>query len=110
MTIPADHVLTKSYYLLRELPGRFTGGRVWVERDGLRANDGVSSIIVGPHDWASAWAMDESKKPMYPAVPGGEKQREQAYRFGVNLIMYALTGNYKGDQVHLPSIMERLGQ
>jgi len=110
MTIPADHVLTKSYYLLRELPGRFTGGRVWIERDGLRTNDGVSSIIVGPNDWASAWAMDESKKPMYPTVPGGEKQREQSYRFGVNLIMYALTGNYKGDQVHLPSIMERLGQ
>jgi hypothetical protein len=110
VTIPSDHILTKSYYLLRDLPGRFTGGRVWVERDGARTNDGVSSIIVGPNDWASAWAMDESRKPMYPTVPGGEKQRELAYRFGINLVMYALTGNYKGDQVHLPSILERLGQ
>ena len=110
MAIPSDHILTKSYYLLRELPGRFSGGRVWVERDGARANDGVSSIIVGPNDWASAWAMDESRKPLYPVVPGGEKQREMAYRFGINLVMYALTGNYKGDQVHLPSILERLGQ
>ncbi len=108
--IPSDHILTKSYYLLRELPGRFTGGRVWIEREGARNNDGVSSIIVGPNDWASAWAMDESRKPLYPVVPGGERQRELAYRFGINLIMYALTGNYKGDQVHLPSILERLGQ
>ena len=30
--------------------------------------------------------------------------------FGVNLVMYALTGNYKEDQVHVPSILERLGQ
>jgi len=41
-------------------------------------------------------------------VPGGEGQRELAYRFGVNLVMYALTGSYKADQVHLPAIMERL--
>lgn len=108
--IPSDHILTKSYYLLRELPGKYTGGRIWIEREGARNNDGVSSIIVGPSDWASAWAMDESRKPLYPVVPGGERQRELAYRFGINLIMYALTGNYKGDQVHLPSILERLGQ
>jgi hypothetical protein len=110
MVVPSDHVLTKSYYLMRDLPGRYTGGRVWIERDGARQNDGVSSIIVGPNDWASAWAVDDSKKPIYPVVPGGERQRELAYRFGINLIMYALTGNYKGDQVHLPAIIERLGQ
>jgi hypothetical protein len=46
---------------------------------------------------------------MYPVVPGGEVQREYAYRFGVNLVMYILSGNYKGDQVHLPAIMQRLG-
>jgi len=110
VVVPSDHVITKSYYLLRDLPGRYTGGRVWIEREGGRVNDGVSSVIVGAHDWASAWAVDESRKPIYPVVPGGERQRELAYRFGINLIMYALTGNYKGDQVHLPAIMERLGQ
>ncbi len=41
-------------------------------------------------------------------VPGGEEQRELAYRFGINLVMYALTGSYKSDQVHLPIILERL--
>ncbi len=110
VVMPSDHVLTKAYYLLREMPGRWTGGRIWVERQGARINDGVSAVIVGAHDWASAWAVDDSKKPIYPVVPGGERQREMAYRFGINLIMYALTGNYKDDQVHLPAILERLGQ
>ena len=59
---------------------------------------------------AGAWAVDRSGRPLYPVVPGGEPQREQAYRFGVNLVMYALTGNYKSDQVHVPAILERLGQ
>ena len=43
-------------------------------------------------------------------IPGGQRQRTLAYRFGVNLVMYALTGNYKGDQVHVPAILQRLGQ
>ncbi len=117
--IPSDHVLTKAYYLLREFPGRWTGGRLWVERlsgqsggasSGGRVNDGVSSIIVGANDWAAAWALNDAREPLYPAVPGGERQREMAYRFGINLMMYVLTGNYKADQVHLPAILERLGQ
>jgi len=108
--VPSDHVLTRAYYLLREFPGRWTGGQVWVERQGSRINDGVSSVIVGGHDWAAAWALDEARKPLFPVVPGGERQREMAYRFGINLIMYVLTGNYKADQVHVPAIMERLGQ
>jgi hypothetical protein len=45
----------------------------------------------------------------YATIPGGARQRTLAYRFGVNLVMYALTGNYKGDQVHVPAILERLG-
>jgi len=106
---PADHVLSRAYYLLRDYPGRWAGGTLWVERAGERVNDGVSPVIVGSNDWAAAWAMDAAQRPLYPAVPGGERQREMAYRFGINLLMYALTGNYKADQVHLPAIMERLG-
>ena len=109
--VPPEHVLTKAFYLMDSFPGRWTGGTVWVERaDARRGNDEVSSIIIGGHDWAAAWAQDASSRPMFPAVPGGEVQREWAYRFGVNLVMYALTGNYKADQVHIPSILERLGQ
>ena len=108
--LPADHVLTKSFYLLQEFPGRWAGGRVWIEVSGENINDGVARIIVGSNDWASAWAIDQSGQPMFPVVPGGERQREMAFRFGVNLLMYTLTGNYKSDQVHIPAILERLGQ
>jgi hypothetical protein len=107
---PPDHVLTKSFYLMQEFPGRWSGGALWVEPVEDQVNDGVASIIVGSNDWTGAWAMDQHGQPLYPVVPGGEPQREQAYRFGVNLVMYALTGNYKTDQVHVPAILERLGQ
>jgi len=107
--VPQDHVLTRSFYLLNGMPGRYADSSVMIERASSE-NDGVSSVVIGGNDWAAAWARDSNGFPMYSAVPGGERQRELAYRVGVNLVMYALTGNYKGDQVHLPSIMERLTQ
>jgi hypothetical protein len=108
--IPPDHVLTKSFYLLHDFPGRWDNGTLWVEPAEDHVNDGVSTVIVGDDDWAGAWAIGGEGQPMFPCVPGGEPQREMAYRFGVNLVMYVLTGNYKADQVHVPAILERLGQ
>lgn len=108
--VPQDHVLTKAFYLMQDFPGRWSGGTVWVERHAGGANDGVSPIIIGSADWAAAWAIDDQGRPMAAMVPGGELQREHAYRFGINLVMYALTGNYKADQVHVPALLERLGQ
>jgi Domain of unknown function (DUF4159) len=117
--VPADHVLTKSFYLMRSFPGRWDGGTLWVEAEPAseadrsersRRTDGVSSIVITSNDLASAWALDDSNRPLYPAVPGGEVQREMAFRAGVNIVMYALTGNYKADQVHVPALLERLGQ
>lgn len=105
-----SHVLTRAFYLLEEFPGRFAGGTLWVERAGERVNDGVSPVMAGSSDWASAWALDENQRPIFPVIPGGERQREMAFRFGINLVMHVLTGNYKADQVHLPAIMKRLGQ
>jgi hypothetical protein len=107
--IGEDHVLKRSFYLLPDLPGRFSGGQVWVARDQDRANDSVSPVIIGGHDWASAWAIDARGQNPFATIPGGTRQRTLAYRFGMNLVMYALTGNYKGDQVHVPAILERLG-
>ncbi|MCB9947743.1 MAG: DUF4159 domain-containing protein [Rhodospirillaceae bacterium] len=108
--VPPEHVLTKAFYLMQDFPGRYAGGEVWVETTEEHINDGVSSVIIGSNDWAAAWATDAAGQPIYAVVPGGERQREMAYRFGVNLVMYALTGNYKADQVHVPAILERLGQ
>jgi len=104
-----DHVLTRAFYLLKDLPGRAADAGVWVEEGAAAAaNDGVSPVVVGAVDWAGAWATDSQGRPLFAVVPGGERQREMAYRVGINLVMYALTGNYKSDQVHLPAILERL--
>ena len=108
--IPPDHVLTKSFYLLHDFPGRWNVGTLWVEPVEDRVNDGVSGVIVGANDWAGAWAVDGQGRAAFAIVPGGEPQREVAMRFGINLVMYVLTGNYKSDQVHVPAILERLGQ
>ncbi|MEM9355939.1 MAG: DUF4159 domain-containing protein, partial [Pseudomonadota bacterium] len=117
--VPQGHVLSKSFYLLDQFPGRWSGGQLWVEAGGgntitenkrARQADGVSSILITANDFASAWALDERNLPLFPVVPGGERQREFAFRTGVNIVMYALTGNYKADQVHIPALLERLGQ
>ena len=116
--VPADHVLTKAFYLLRDFPGRWTGGQLWVEalppddpeNGPARGGDGVSPVIIGSNDWAAAWAVDSQGRPLSEPVPGGDIQREMALRFGINLVMYALTGNYKTDQVHAPALLQRLGK
>ncbi len=105
-----DHVLARAFYLLRDYPGRYDGGTVWVQRVEDRANDSVSPVIIGGSDWAAAWAVDQEGRNQFATIPGGARQRALAYRFGVNLVMYALTGNYKGDQVQVPAILQRLGQ
>ena len=119
--LPADHVLTRTFYLLQDFPGRWQGNPVWAEapppdaiaEDGVpfrNLNDGVSPVIIGGNDWAEAWAVDADGFSLLPVGRGwqGEEQREQAYRFGVNLVMYVLTGNYKSDQVHVPALLDRL--
>ena len=108
--LTGEHVLSRAFYLLSDFPGRFTGDTVWVQRDQDRTNDSVSPVIIGGNDWAAAWAMSPDGSNPYAVIPGGQRQRTLAYRFGVNLVMYALTGNYKGDQVHVPAILQRLGQ
>ncbi len=116
--VPQDHVLRKSFYLLQDFPGRWDNTKVWVEAlpppdpdagpAPARGGDSVSPVIIGGNDWASAWAVDASGQPIAD-VSGGDQQREMAVRFGINVVMYALTGNYKTDQVHAPALLERMG-
>ena len=118
--VPRDHVLTKTFYLLDAFVGRYASGQTWVEalppaapdgeRRPARAGDGVSPLIITANDLAAAWAVGPTGEPMFPTVGPDPRQREMAIRGGVNVVMYTLTGNYKADQVHVPALLERLGQ
>jgi Domain of unknown function (DUF4159)/Aerotolerance regulator N-terminal len=117
-TVPADHVVTKTFYLIDGFVGRYTSGETWIEAlppppaDGgprpARASDSVSPVIITSNDLAAGWASDPDGDSLYALVPGGERQHELALRGGVNLVMYTLTGNYKSDQVHVRDLLERL--
>lgn len=127
--VSRDHVLTKTFYLLRDFPGRFNTGQLWVEalpaenedeerknaegeetRRPARGGDGVSSIIITSNDLAGAWATRKDGQPMLPLVAAEPRQREYAFRAGVNIVIYTLTGNYKADQVHIKALLDRLSQ
>jgi Domain of unknown function (DUF4159)/Aerotolerance regulator N-terminal len=116
--VPADHVVTKTFYLIDGFVGRYTTGATWIEAlppapaDGgprpARAGDSVSPIVITANDLAAGWASDPDGDSLYSLLPGGERQHELALRGGVNLMMYTLTGNYKSDQVHVRDLLERL--
>ncbi|MDX5595349.1 DUF4159 domain-containing protein [Pseudovibrio sp. SPO723] len=117
--VPQDHVLTKTFYILSTFPGRYAGSPLWVEAlppanasgaRPVRVSDGVSPILITANDMASAWAIDSDGTYLFPTVPPDPSQREMAFRVGVNILMYVMTGNYKSDQVHIPALLERLGQ
>lgn len=114
LPVDEDHVLTRSFYLLNGFHGRYQDRPIWVESGATttgdeRRGDGISGIFISDADLSAAWAMDDRGRPLY-SVDGGQRNRELAYRTGINIVMYILTGNYKEDQVHLPSLLERLGE
>ncbi|MGH7004233.1 MAG: DUF4159 domain-containing protein, partial [Alphaproteobacteria bacterium] len=116
--VPSDHVLTKSFYILQDFPGRYRGSPLWVQASlntetrsdrPVRAGDGVSPIIITGNDFAGAWAINADGSPLLPTIPNDPVQRVHAFRTGINIVMYMLTGNYKSDQVHVPDLLLRLG-
>jgi hypothetical protein len=108
--VPDGHVLGKAFYILRGFPGRYPSARLWVETAAsaaASANDGVSPLIVGDGDWASAWA-NAAPLVQYGSSTPTQRNQEIAARVGVNIVLYALTGNYKADQVHFETLLKRL--
>ena len=101
--ISADHVVFKSFYLLDKPLGRLA---IAPAMEGVIRDDRLVCAYVA-NDMGGAWARDDFGNYDFPCEPGGEKQRELAFRFGVNVVMYALCLDYKSDQVHVPFIMKR---
>ncbi|WP_310621341.1 DUF4159 domain-containing protein [Flexibacterium corallicola] len=117
--VPEDHVLTKTFYILNTFPGRYADGPLWVQANTgsqsngsrpVRSGDGVSPLLITSNDLAAAWAIHPDGSYIYPTIPADPMQREFSYRVGINILMYTMTGNYKADQVHIPALLERLGQ
>ena len=96
-------MLYKSFYLIPTPYGRIATSKhmeAIFEKDRL-------SVILSTNDLLGAWAKDNFGKWLFDVSPGGDTQREMAFRLGVNLLMYALCINYKSDQVHIPFILKR---
>ncbi|MCL2778380.1 MAG: DUF4159 domain-containing protein [Polyangiaceae bacterium] len=98
-----DHVLFKTYYLVRRPEGRVRGPQ---SLDAI-VRGGKAQVIFSSHDLGGALAHSAAGDWEMQPVPGGEVQRERAIRLAVNLSMYVLCSNYKDDQVHAPFLMRR---
>lgn len=102
-TLPRDHAVHQSFYLIDRPLGRIDiAGNFQAIFDGERA-----AVLVNSNDLLGALARDTFGNWEFDVSPGGERQREMALRLGINLIMYALTVDYKKDQVHIPFILHR---
>jgi hypothetical protein len=101
--VPREHVIYKSFYLLDHQGGR-TLTRPWLEGQVI---GGRLAVVYSQNDLGGAWARGPLGEWEYDCTPGGEAQRETAFRLGVNLAMYALCTDYKDDAVHLPFILRR---
>ncbi len=104
--LPKEHSVFRSYYLIHNVVGRLAN-KPYLE--GIDVGD-RSVVIYSRNDLAGAWAYDAFGNWEFEVFPGGGTQREWAIRLGVNIVMYALTVNYKKDQVHVPFILRRWRQ
>lgn len=102
--LPAEHVLFRTFFLLRGPAGRV---RVHGAVEGMDWG-GRAAVIYTRDDALGVWAKDAFGKPLRACVPGGEPQRELAKRLTLNVIMYSLTGSYKADAVHQSAILQKL--
>ncbi len=98
-----DHVLYKSFYLIPRPIGRLA---IAPTTEIIR-RDERAVVLYSQNDLLGAWLRDDLGNYEYVCEPGGERQRELAFRLGVNIVMYALCLDYKSDQVHVPFILRR---
>jgi hypothetical protein len=103
IALGADHVLFKTFYLLRRAEGRVAGQKTL---DAI-VRGGQAQVVFSSHDIGGALARGVTGAWENPVVPGGDVQRERAIRLAVNIAMYTLCSNYKDDQVHAPFLMRR---
>jgi len=102
--IPSSHAAMRSYYLLKRIGGR---RMISPYLEGITVGN-TTPLIYCHNDLGGAWERDQLGSWVYPCTPGGEQQRKDAFHVGINLILYAMTENYKEDLIHVPFIRKRL--
>jgi len=103
IAIGPEHVVFRSFYLLRRAEGRVRGTKTL---DAI-VRGGQAQVIFTAHDVGGALARGATGSWEHPVVPDGDTQREHAIRLAVNVAMYVLCSNYKDDQVHATWLMRR---
>ena len=102
--LPAGHAALRSYYLMRRIGGvRMVSPAL----EGITVGNSTP-VIYCQNDLGGAWERDQLGNWTSPCTPGGEEQRKDAFHLGINLILYAMTENYKEDLIHVPFIRKRL--
>jgi hypothetical protein len=95
-----DHLLTKTFYAVAHLRGSFDYGTILVNAEENKGAEEVSSVIIGENNWAGAWAGI--------TLPESSRERDLALRAGINMVFYALSGNYKADQARILDTLDKL--
>jgi len=102
--LPSGHAALRSYYLLRRIGGvRIVSPNL----EGITVGNSTP-VVYCQNDLGGAWERDQLGKWTNACTPGGEAQRKDAFHLGINLILYAMTENYKDDLIHVPFIRKRL--
>jgi len=99
--LPGDHSLYRAFFLLDRPVGRVAVSEVL---EGVTIGP-VTPIVYCPNDLSGALHRGEDGRNRFPVIPGGDTQRREAIKLGVNLVMYSLTSNYKHDQAHVVELM-----
>src|ERR671918_622023 len=102
--LASGHAALRSYYLLRRIGGvRIVSPNL----EGISVGSSTP-VVYCQNDLGGAWERDQVGKWTNACTPGGEAQRKDAFHLGINLILYAMTENYKEDLIHVPFIRKRL--
>jgi hypothetical protein len=100
--VPGDHVLFKTFFLIDRPAGRIIQGPM----EAIEL-DGRLGVLLSENDLLGAMDKDLLGNWKHTCEPGGEQQREMAFRMGINIVYYAVCSDYKDDRVHLPYILRR---
>ncbi|TNE89221.1 MAG: DUF4159 domain-containing protein [Deltaproteobacteria bacterium] len=101
--LPADHSVYRAFFLLDRPLGRLARHR---HLEGVTIGN-LTPLIYCRNDLSGALERRADGGHVNPCTPGGERQRREAIKLGINLMLYCLTANYKKDQVHVRELMEQ---